>query len=170
MYERFTDRARKVMALANQETQRLNHDYIGPKQILHGLAREKGGVAAIVLRNLVKGGGDDAMDLIKVDLERKIKPALEMVTMGKLPNSPEAKKVIEFAIEESRSLGHDYVGTEHLLLGLLREDSAILKDFGVELEQARKEIVRWLAEATARSAEPPPGSVVAFKVGHRGIE
>src|SRR5438270_13964426 len=118
MYERFTDRARKVMQLANQEAQRFNHEYIGTEHILLGLVKEGSGVAANVLKNL-------EIDLRKVRLEvEKIVqtgPGGDSLYLGKPPHTPRAKKVIEYSIEEARTLGHNDVGTEHLLLGLLRE-------------------------------------------------
>src|SRR5881392_340503 len=134
MYERFTDRARKVMQLANQEAQRFNHEYIGTEHILLGLVKEGSGVAANVLKNL-----DIDLRKVRLEVEKIIQAGPDMVTMGKLPQTPRAKKVIEYAIEESRNLNHNYVGTEHLLLGLVREDqglaSVILTNFGLRLEK-----------------------------------
>ena len=115
MFERFTDRARKVMALANQEAQRFNHEYIGTEHILLGLVKEGSGVGANVLKNL-----DVDLRKVRLEVEKLVKSGPDMVTMGKLPQTPRAKKVIEYAIEEARNLNHNYVGTEHLLLGLLR--------------------------------------------------
>ena len=115
MYERFTDRARKVMELANQEAQRFNHEYIGTEHILLGLVKEGSGVAANVLKNL-----DIDLRKIRLEVEKIVQSGPDMVTMGKLPQTPRAKKVIEYSIEEARNLNHNYVGTEHLLLGLLR--------------------------------------------------
>src|SRR3954451_4607755 len=110
MYERFTDRARKVMQLANQEAQRFNHEYIGTEHILLGLVKEGSGVAANVLKNL-------DIDLRKIRLEvQNIVQSGPDAVLGKLPQTPRAKKVIEYAIEEARNLNHNYVGTEHLLL------------------------------------------------------
>ena len=114
MYERFTDRARKVMQLANQEAQRFNHEYIGTEHILLGLVKEGSGVAANVLKNL-----DIDLRKIRLEVEKIVQSGPDMVTMGKLPQTPRAKKVIEYSIEEARNLGHNYVGTEHILLGLL---------------------------------------------------
>src|SRR5216683_7976200 len=116
MYERFTDRARKVMILANEEAQRFNHEYIGTEHILLGLVKEGAGVAANVLKNL-----DIDLRKIRLEVEKIVQSGPDMVTMGKLPQTPRAKKVIEYSIEEARNLNHNYVGTEHLLLGLLRE-------------------------------------------------
>src|SRR5438067_9106601 len=99
MYERFTDRARKVMQLANREAQRLNHEYIGHEHILLGLVKEGSGVAANVLKNL-----DIVLHKIRLEIERLTGACPEACTPGKLPQTPRAKKVIEFAIEEARSL------------------------------------------------------------------
>src|ERR1044072_6646806 len=116
MYERFTDRARKVMQLANQEAQRFNHEYVGTEHVLLGLIKEGSGVAANVLMNL-----DVDLRKIRNDVEKIVQAGSDMLPMGKLPHTPRAKKVSEYAIEEARNLNHNYVGTEHLLLGLLRE-------------------------------------------------
>src|SRR5229473_2906672 len=113
MYERFTDRARKVMQLANQEAQRFNHEYIGTEHILLGLVKEGSGVAANVLKNL-----DIDLRKIRLEVEKIVQSGPDMVTMGKLPQTPRAKKVIEYSIEEARNLNHNYVGEEVLnLLG-----------------------------------------------------
>ena len=120
MYERFTDRARKVMQLANQEAQRFNHEYVGTEHVLLGMVKEGSGVAANVLKNL-----DVDLRKIRVEVEKLVQTGPDMVTMGKLPQTPRAKKVIEYAIEEARNLNHNYVGTEHLLLGLLREQEGV---------------------------------------------
>src|SRR2546428_81072 len=108
MFERFTDRARKVMALANQEAQRFNHEYIGTEHILLGLVKEGSGVGANVLKNL-----DVDLRKVRLEVEKLVKAGPDMVTMGKLPQTPRAKKVIEYAIEEARNLNHNYVGTAH---------------------------------------------------------
>ena len=112
MYERFTDRARKVMQLANQEAQRFNHEYIGTEHVLLGLIKEGSGVAANVLKNL-----DVDLRKIRLEVEKLVQSGPDMVTMGKLPQTPRAKKVIEYSMEEARHLNHNYVGTEHILLG-----------------------------------------------------
>src|SRR3974377_745680 len=120
MYERFTDRARKVMQLANQEAQRFNHEDIGTEHILLGLVKEGSGVAASVLRNL-----DIDLRKIRLEVEKIVQSGPDMATRGKRPHTPRAKKVIEFAIEEARFLTHNWVGTEHLLLGLVREEEGV---------------------------------------------
>jgi len=143
MYERFTDRARKVMQLANQEAQRFNHEYIGTEHILLGLVKEGSGVAANVLKNL-----DIDLRKIRLEVEKIVQSGLDMVTMGKLPQTPRAKKVIEYSIEEARNLNHNYVGTEHLLLGLLREQEGVaaqvLMNLGLKLEDVREEVLNLL--------------------------
>ncbi|MEZ6060246.1 MAG: ATP-dependent Clp protease ATP-binding subunit [Planctomycetaceae bacterium] len=143
MYERFTDRARKVMQLANQEAQRFNHEYIGTEHILLGLVKEGSGVAANVLKNL-----DVDLRKIRIEVEKIVQTGPDMVTMGKLPQTPRAKKVIEYAMEEARNLNHNYVGTEHLLLGLLREQEGVaaqvLMNLGMKLEDVRDEVLNLL--------------------------
>lgn len=143
MYERFTDRARKVMQLANQEAQRFNHEYIGTEHILLGLVKEGSGVAANVLKNL-----DVDLRKIRLEVEKLVQSGPEMVTMGKLPQTPRAKKVIEYSMEEARNLNHNYVGTEHILLGLLREQEGVaaqvLMNLGLKLEDVRDEVLNLL--------------------------
>src|SRR5437870_2260888 len=143
MYERFTDRARKVMQLANQEAQRFNHEYIGTEHILLGLVKEGSGVASNVLKNL-----DIDLRKIRLEVEKIVQSGPDMVTMGKLPQTPRAKKVIEYSIEEARNLNHNYVGTEHLLLGLLREQEGVaaqvLMNLGLKLEDVREEVLNLL--------------------------
>src|SRR5689334_22764640 len=145
MYERFTDRARKVMQLANQEAQRFNHEYIGTEHVLLGLVKEGSGVAANVLKNL-----DVDLRKIRLEVERIVQPGAggDQVVMGRLPHTPRAKKVIEYSIEEARNLNHNYVGTEHLLLGLLREQEGVaaqvLMNLGLKLEDVREEVLNLL--------------------------
>jgi ATP-dependent Clp protease ATP-binding subunit ClpC len=143
MFERFTDRARKVMQLANQEAQRFNHEYIGTEHILLGLVKEGSGVAANVLKNL-----DVDLRKIRLEVEKLVQSGPEMVTMGKLPQTPRAKKVIEYSMEEARNLNHNYVGTEHILLGLLREQEGVaaqvLMNLGLKLEEVREEVLNLL--------------------------
>jgi ATP-dependent Clp protease ATP-binding subunit ClpC len=156
MFERFTDRARKVMALANQEAQRFNHEYIGTEHILLGLVKEGSGVGANVLKNL-------EVDLRKVrlEVEKLVKSGPDMVTMGKLPQTPRAKKVIEYAIEEARNLNHNYVGTEHLLLGLLREHDGVaaqvLMNLSLKLEEVREEVLNLLGAGNENDESTPGG-------------
>ncbi len=131
------------MQLANQEAQRFNHEYIGTEHILLGLVKEGTGVAANVLKNL-----DIDLRKIRLEVEKIVQAGPDMVTMGKLPQTPRAKKVIEYSIEEARNLNHNYVGTEHLLLGLLREQEGVaaqvLMNLGLKLEDVREEVLNLL--------------------------
>ncbi len=145
MFERFTDRTRKVMALANQEAQRFNHEYIGTEHILLGLIKEGSGIGVTVLKNL----GVD-IETLRSEVERLLKRGPDRVTMGKLPQTSRAKKVIEYAIEEMRKMEKQLnrrldVGTEHILLGLLGEDEGMaaqaLMNFGLQIEQVRGEVL-----------------------------
>ena len=157
MYERFTDRARKVMQLANQEAQRFNHEYVGTEHVLLGLIKEGSGVAATVLRNM-----DVDLRKIRNEIEKIVQAGPEMVTMGKLPQTPRAKKVIEYAIEEARNLNHNYVGTEHLLLGLLREQEGVaaqvLMNLNLKLEEVREEVLNLLGHGMDAGGESERGA------------
>lgn len=161
MYERFTDRARKVMQLANQEAQRFNHEYIGTEHILLGLVKEGSGVAANVLKNL-----DVDLRKIRLEVEKLVQSGPEMVTIGKLPQTPRAKKVIEYSMEEARNLNHNYVGTEHILLGLLREQEGVaaqvLMNLGLKLEDVREEVLNLLGHGME-------GSEVSERGGREGV-
>jgi ATP-dependent Clp protease ATP-binding subunit ClpC len=163
MYERFTDRARKVMQLANQEAQRFNHEYIGTEHILLGLVKEGSGVAANVLKNL-----DIDLRKIRLEVEKIVQSGPDMVTMGKLPQTPRAKKVIEYSIEEARNLNHNYVGTEHLLLGLLREQEGVaaqvLMNLGLKLEDVREEVLNLLGH----NMEPNEGGGGGERTASKG--
>ncbi|MDP6380546.1 MAG: Clp protease N-terminal domain-containing protein, partial [Phycisphaerae bacterium] len=152
MFERFTDRARKVVALAQQEAQRFNHEFVCTEHILLGLVKEGSGVAANVLRSL-----DVDLKKVRLEVEKLVKSGPDMVTMGKLPLTPRARKVIEYAIEEARHLGHNYVGTEHILLGLLREQDSVaaqvLMNLGLRLDEVRMEVMNILGAAAQDVAE-----------------
>jgi ATP-dependent Clp protease ATP-binding subunit ClpC len=140
----FTERVRKVLAMAREEAARLHHEYVGTEHILLGLIREGEGVAATVLQNL-----SVELDEIQQKIEETVKKGKAAQTTGPdLPYTSRAKKVLELAMSEARELSHSYVGTEHLLLGLLREEKGIaaqvLTDAGVNLEAARAETLRIL--------------------------
>jgi ATP-dependent Clp protease ATP-binding subunit ClpC len=148
-FEKFSERARRVLTIAQEEARNLNHSYIGTEHILLGLVREDEGVAAKVLTNLGIGLG-------------KVRSAVEFIIgRGEKPGSgetgltPRAKKVIELAIDEARQMGHNYIGTEHLLLGLLREGegvaSSVLDSFGITLERARSEVTHILSQSTPKA-------------------
>jgi ATP-dependent Clp protease ATP-binding subunit ClpA len=152
MYERFTDRARKTMQLANEEALRFDHGYVGTEHILLGLVKEGSGVAANALRNL---GAD--LRRVRSEVERILLPGPGgQVVMGRLPHAPRAKKVIEYSIEEARNLNHDYVGTEHLLLALIREQEGVaaqvLMNLGLTLERVREEVLTLLGNPPADPA------------------
>ncbi|MEW6072798.1 MAG: ATP-dependent Clp protease ATP-binding subunit [Planctomycetota bacterium] len=162
MFDRFTDRAKKVMNLARQEAQRFNHEYLGTEHILLGLVQEGSGVAANVLRNM-------QIDLSKIrtEVEKLVNSGPSMVTMGQLPFTPRAKKVLELSMEEAGNLGHNYIGTEHLLLGLIKENEGIaakvLTNLGVKLEDVREEVLEFLGaepgeEEEEETSEAPIGS------------
>jgi ATP-dependent Clp protease ATP-binding subunit ClpC len=149
-FDRFTERARKVLTLAQEEAQRFNHNYIGTEHLLLGLVREGEGVAAKVLSNL-------GIELTKV------RSAVEFIigrgerqVVGEIGLTPRAKKVIELAVDEARRLGHHYIGTEHLLLGLIREGEGIaagvLESLGVNLEKVRSEVIKVLGPPRGPSA------------------
>ena len=155
------------MALANQEAQRFNHEYIGTEHILLGLVKEGSGVGANVLKNL-----DVDLRKVRLEVEKLVKSGPDMVTMGKLPQTPRAKKVIEYAIEEARNLNHNYVGTEHLLLGLLREHEGVaaqvLMNLGLKLEEVREEVLNLLgagvdADESTKDSDDPTSSSSSSK-------
>jgi len=157
MFNKFTERARKVILLAKEEAKRFNHDYIGTEHLLLGLIREGEGVAAAVLQNLGL-----STEVIRIELEKAVQPGPPTVVSGDIPFTPKAKKVIELAMDEARSLGHNYVGTEHLLLGLIREGegvaSQVLLNLGLDLGKVRSEVMELLGSATPG---PQPGPTAA---------
>lgn len=157
MYERFTDRARKVMQLANQEAQRLGFEYIGTEHVLLGLIKEGSGVAALVLKNL-----DVDLHNLQLDVEKAIlRSHAQGVADPRSPQRPRAKKTIEHAMEEAQKLGHYYLGNEHILLGLLREadDPAalVLSAHGVTLQRTRDELA--ILFPAGPPSRPPPREV-----------
>ena len=145
MFEQFTERARKVLGLARQEAQKFNHEYIGTEHILLGLILEGSGVAATVLRNM-----DVDLRKIRLEIEKLVQQGPQVMTApSKLPFTPRAKRVIDLAKEEAATLNHEHVGTEHLLLGLLRENEGIaaqvLMNLGVRLDEVREEVLDLLS-------------------------
>ena len=141
MRVRFTDRARMVVRSANEEARSLNHEYIGTEHLLLGLANQEIGVAADVLKSV----GIDRTT-IRAQLEKLIQNGTGMVMFSRLPMTPRAKQTLKYAVAESQELNHGHVGTEHLLLGLIREDQGvaaqILMNLGLRLPQLRKEVLR----------------------------
>jgi len=159
-FEKFTERARKVLTLAQEEAQRFNHNYIGTEHLLLGLVREGDGVAARVLNNL------------GVELH-KVRSAVEFIIgrgdrapQGEIGLTPRAKKVIELAVDEARRLNHHYIGTEHLLLGLVREGEGIaagvLESLGVSLEKVRQQVIQVLNQSTYTSQPSKQSSATPF--------
>ncbi len=146
MFNRFTERARKVIILAKEEARRFNHDYIGTEHILLGLIREGEGVAAAVLLKL-----GVSLENIRMEIEKLVQPGPSTQIIGDIPFTPRAKKALELAAEEARSLGHNYIGTEHLLLGLIREGegvaSQVLLNLGLDLNRVRNEVMELLGSA-----------------------
>ncbi|RJP28149.1 MAG: ATP-dependent Clp protease ATP-binding subunit [Candidatus Omnitrophota bacterium] len=146
MFNRFTERARKVIILAKEEARRFNHDYIGTEHILLGLIREGEGVAAAVLQKLGL-----SLENIRLEIEKLVQPGPTTQIIGDIPFTPRSKKALELAAEEARSLGHNYIGTEHILLGLIREGegvaSQVLLNLGVDLNTVRNEIMEVLGSA-----------------------
>ncbi len=152
MLEKFTDRARKVINLARQEAERLGHEFIGTEHILLGLVKEGSGVAANVLENL----GVD-LEKIRIEVEKYVSSPGETISASSsLPFTPKAKKVLELAMEEARNLEHNYIGTEHLLLGVLREQDGmaaqVLLNLGVKLEDVRAELMELLGADVSQDA------------------
>ncbi len=146
MFNRFTERARKVIILAKEEARRFNHDYIGTEHILLGLIREGEGVAAAVLQKM-----GVSLENIRLEVEKLVQPGPTTQIIGDIPFTPRAKKALELAAEEARSLGHNYIGTEHLLLGLIREgegiSSQVLLNLGLDLNSVRNEVMELLGSA-----------------------
>lgn len=143
MCDRFTDRSRRVLQLANQEAQRFNHESICPEHILLGLVKENSGVAAHVLKDL-----DVDLRKLRIEVERIVEMGPDMASYSQLPQAPRSKKILEYAMAEACKLNHDYVGTEHLLLGLLRDREGlaaqILINLGLKLEVVRHQVLKMI--------------------------
>jgi len=162
MFNRFTERARKVIILAKEEARRFNHDYIGTEHILLGLIREGEGVAAAVLQKI-----GVSLENIRLEVEKLVQPGPSTQIIGDLPFTPRAKKALELAAEEARSLGHNYIGTEHLLLGLIREGegiaSQVLLNLGMDLNSVRNEVMELLGSALPGTNQPGAGQASKTK-------
>ena len=147
MFERFTERARQVVVLAQDEARRLKHNYIGTEHLLLGLLREEEGLAARVLESL-----DISTDEVRAQVARIVGRGDEAAT-GQVPFTPRAKKVLELSLKEAMSLNHNYIGTEHVLLGLVRENQGvaarILLEFDVDADKVRNEVLRLLGGSPA---------------------
>ncbi|MEE9269344.1 MAG: ATP-dependent Clp protease ATP-binding subunit [Candidatus Krumholzibacteria bacterium] len=151
MHDRFTDRVRRVIYYARDEASRLQHDYIGTEHLLLGIVREGEGIAAKVLSKL-----DLDFEQIQQAVESMVKSSGGTLTIGEIPFTPRAKRVLELAIEEARLLGHNYVGTEHLLLGLIREGEGVaaqvLAELGVDRKRVREEVLKLLGPSATMKA------------------
>jgi ATP-dependent Clp protease ATP-binding subunit ClpA len=162
-FDKFTERAKKVLTLAQSEAKRFNHNYIGTEHLLLGLVAEGEGIAAKVLTNLNVG-----LNQVRGAVEYVIGRGDRMV-IGDISLTPRAKKVIELAVEEARQLNHNYIGTEHLLLGLIREGEGIaagvLISLGVDMERAREQIIQVISQAPPggdRGGAADPGTLAPF--------
>lgn len=147
MHERFSKRARRAMALANQEAVRLHHDYLAPVHLLLGILSMDASVAALLLKNV-----DIDLDALREEVNKLIKPGDKELHQTKMAQREDTRHTIQYAIDEARKLGHKYVGTEHLLLGCLREGgnipAQVLAQRGVKIERLREEILTLLREST----------------------
>ncbi len=148
MFNRFTERARKVIVYAKEEARRFNHDYIGTEHLLLGLIREGEGVAAAVLQKL----GLD-LETIRLEVEKLVQAGPQTQVVGDIPFTPRSKKALELSAEEARALGHNYIGTEHLLLGLVKEGEGmayrVLLNLGLDLGKLRNEVMELLGSGVA---------------------
>jgi ATP-dependent Clp protease ATP-binding subunit ClpC len=150
VFERFTERARQVVVLAQDEARALKHNYIGTEHILLGLLREEEGLAARVLESL-----DVTVEEVRMQVARIIGQGDEHI-VGQIPFTPRAKKVLELSLREAMALGHNYIGTEHILLGLVRERQGVamrvLLDFGADAERIQGEMIELLSGADTSRA------------------
>jgi ATP-dependent Clp protease ATP-binding subunit ClpC len=154
MFERFTDRARRVVVLAQEEARMLNHNYIGTEHILLGLIHEGEGVAAKALESL-----NISLEAVRQQVEEIIGQGQAAPT-GHIPFTPRAKKVLELSLREALQLGHNYIGTEHILLGLIREGEGVaaqvLQKLGADLNRVRQNVMQLLSGYTAGASEEEP--------------
>lgn len=152
MFKRFTERARRVIILAREEAERHHHEYLGTEHILLGMLKDGGGIAITVLQ---KAGL--SIDQIRLEVERHLPRNANSLIVGEIPFTPKAKKVLEYAVEEARLMGHNYIGTEHLLLGLLKEKEGIaakvLNTLGIRLVETREKILNLLQEPATKTKE-----------------
>jgi ATP-dependent Clp protease ATP-binding subunit ClpC len=157
MFERFTERARQIVVLAQDEARMLKHNYIGTEHLLLGLLREEEGLAARVLESM-----DITLEEVRNQVSRIVGRGDEPLVSGQIPFTPRAKKVLELSLREAMALGHNYIGTEHILLGVVRENEGvaarILLDFDADADKIRNEVFRMLGGPRRRSGAPPwPG-------------
>jgi len=152
MFKRFTERARRVIILAREEAELYRHEYLGTEHILQGLVKDGGGIAVAIIQ---KSGAD--LSQLKKELEKNLPRSTNSLIIGDIPFTSRAKKVLEFAVEEARSLNHNYIGTEHLLLGLLKEKEGVacrvLNSFGMFFDDVKEKIVEMFKEPTEASRD-----------------
>ena len=158
MFERFTERARQVVVLAQDEARRLGHDHIGTEHLLLGLLREEGGLAARVLEGVGITLGEARQEVLRAVGRGEVAPT------GQIPFTPGGKKALELALREAVALGHNYIGTEHILLGVLRADdgvaSTVLRVFDADPKKIHAEIIRMLSRPGSLHGSEPPGDDV----------
>src|SRR5512134_1811663 len=152
MFERFTDKGRKIIILAREEAERHQNDYLGTEHLVLAILRESDGIALMILRKMGL-----STEQIRLEIERNLPGGGTTMTFGEIPFSPRVKKVIEYGVEEARLLGHNHIGSEHLLLGLLREEEGIggkiLRSLGANLLTARQLTVTFLRKSTPRERD-----------------
>ncbi len=157
MFERFTDKARRTIILAREEAEKHQHEYLGTEHILLGILRDEEGLHCKILKNLGIN-----LDHLRLEVERNLPKGTDTLTFGEIPFTPKARKVLELAVEEARLLNHNYVGTEHILLGLVREEEGIagniLRSMGASLLGARQQTINLLHQSSIRSKTPKPKS------------
>ena len=152
MFERFTDRGRKIIILAREEAERHQNDYLGTEHLVLAILRESDGIALMIIKKMGL-----SHEQIRLEIERNLPTGGTTVTFGEIPFSPRVKKVIEYGVEEARLLGHNHIGSEHLLLGLLREEEGIggkvLRSLGGNLLTARQLTVTFLRKSGTRERD-----------------
>ena len=168
MFERFTDRARRVVVLAQEEARLLNHNYIGTEHILLGLIHEGEGVAAKALESL-----DISLEAVRAQVQEIIGQG-QQAPSGHIPFTPRAKKVLELTLREALQLGHNYIGTEHILLGLIREGEGVaaqvLVKLGADLNSVRQQVIQLLSGYQGKEGGGRPAPASAASRGHaRGL-
>jgi ATP-dependent Clp protease ATP-binding subunit ClpC len=163
VFERFTERARQVVVLAQDEARVLKHNYIGTEHLLLGLLREEEGLAARALESM-----DITIEEVRKQVRRIVGEGDEPLATGQIPFTPRAKKVLELSLREAMALGHNYIGTEHILLGVVRENEGvaarILLDFDADAEKVRNEVFRMLGGPGKRAATSPRGPVLDTEI------
>ena len=161
MFERFTDRARRVVVLAQEEARMFDHNYVGTEHLLLGLIRENEGVAAKALESL-----GISLDVVRQQIEEIIGHG-QQEPSGHIPFTKRAKKALEMSLRESVQLGHDYIGTEHILLGLLREGDGVaaqvLVKLGADLNRVRQQVIQLLHGSGKRASPPLPDDALAHR-------